>query len=197
MTRINKTQAAKSVGISRQHFYNHIKSKKISVVRGEDGNEYIDESEMRRVYGDQYRPDRMTSNETTSDDSIRRQGDTRDDSAEKDAHAQSAIVDVLRESAKSERSLLEEHIASLEKALERAQDGQSKLTLLLENHSKESDNKWEVAIRDLEKRISDQDRVLSERDEREKLLLRRTRRLQEELNAERSRGLFDRLFGAR
>ena len=48
---LNKTDAADAAGVSRRTFYNHIPKKHISVVIDDDGNEKIDLSELKRVYG--------------------------------------------------------------------------------------------------------------------------------------------------
>ena len=52
MAKLNLTQAAKRVGVSRQTFYRHIDKKGISVSKDEEGRKAIDESELFRVYGD-------------------------------------------------------------------------------------------------------------------------------------------------
>lgn len=52
MAKLNLTQAAKRVGVSRQTFYRHIDKKRISVSKDEEGRKVIDESELFRVYGD-------------------------------------------------------------------------------------------------------------------------------------------------
>lgn len=48
---VNKSKAAELVGVSRRTFYNHITKKNISVTKDDDGNEKIDISELKRVYG--------------------------------------------------------------------------------------------------------------------------------------------------
>ncbi len=52
MAKLNLTEAAKSVGISRTTLYIHIKEGKISCETNEEGKRVIDTSELIRVYGD-------------------------------------------------------------------------------------------------------------------------------------------------
>ncbi|MEN6534280.1 MAG: hypothetical protein ABFD89_11500 [Bryobacteraceae bacterium] len=51
-TKLNMTQAARRVGVSRQTFYRHIEKKGISTSQGADGNPVVDVSELLRVYGE-------------------------------------------------------------------------------------------------------------------------------------------------
>lgn len=51
MAKLNISQAAKRVGVSRQTFYRHIEKKGISTTKDADGNPLIDVSELLRVYG--------------------------------------------------------------------------------------------------------------------------------------------------
>lgn len=52
MAKLNISQAAKRVGVSRQTFYRHIEKKGISTTKDADGNPLIDLSELLRVYGE-------------------------------------------------------------------------------------------------------------------------------------------------
>lgn len=51
MTKLNISQAAKRVGVSRQTFYRHIETKGISTSQDADGKPVVDVSELLRVYG--------------------------------------------------------------------------------------------------------------------------------------------------
>lgn len=51
MPKLNITQTAKHVGLSRTSIYRHIRSGKITAERDQDGNPMIDLSEIERVYG--------------------------------------------------------------------------------------------------------------------------------------------------
>lgn len=57
MTKLNISQAAKRVGVSRQTFYRHIEKKGISTSQDADGNPVVDTSELLRVYGELQGPD--------------------------------------------------------------------------------------------------------------------------------------------
>ncbi|WP_367389098.1 hypothetical protein [Lewinella sp. LCG006] len=50
--KVNKSEAAKMVGITRATLYSHIEKKGITVEEDRDGNPVIDVSELIRVYGD-------------------------------------------------------------------------------------------------------------------------------------------------
>lgn len=50
-TRLNLTQAAKAVGVTRRTLYNHINQGKVTASRDEKNNPVIDVSELIRVYG--------------------------------------------------------------------------------------------------------------------------------------------------
>lgn len=52
MAKLNISQAAKRVGVSRQTFYRHIEKKGISTTKDAEGNPLIDVSELLRVYGE-------------------------------------------------------------------------------------------------------------------------------------------------
>ncbi len=60
MAKLNITQAAKRVGVSRQTFYRHIEKKGISVTKDDNDQKVIDESELFRVYGDALQVDDKT-----------------------------------------------------------------------------------------------------------------------------------------
>lgn len=51
MAKLNISQAAKAVGVSRSTFYRHVESKGISTTKDADGNPLVDTSELIRVYG--------------------------------------------------------------------------------------------------------------------------------------------------
>lgn len=57
MAKLNITQAAKAVGISRQTMNEHLKTKNISVDRSNPKKPLIDTSELLRVYGSLQSPD--------------------------------------------------------------------------------------------------------------------------------------------
>lgn len=50
-TRLNLTQAAKAIGVTRRTLYNHINQGKVTASRDEKNNPVIDVSELIRVYG--------------------------------------------------------------------------------------------------------------------------------------------------
>lgn len=64
MVKLNLSQAAKHVGVSRQTFYRHIEKKGISVSLDDNNRKVVDVSELVRVYGETLQVD-TPSNVTT------------------------------------------------------------------------------------------------------------------------------------
>ena len=78
------------------------------------------------------------------------------------------------------------------------------MTLLLENKSKDTEgtSDWQKSVKALESRIANQEKAEKERQEREQKLLDENKRIKQaysrqkkELEAEKSKGLFKKLFG--
>jgi AcrR family transcriptional regulator len=184
---LNKTDAAKVAGVSRRSFYNHIPKKKISVTQDADGEEKVDVSELKRVYGDE----RVALNLKKFLDErggVQEREDVQPTVVQPSANNNKAEIEleVLRERLNHfdeykqervrEREQLEERIGQLESTLQQALDNQNKTTLLLEHYTKgeEGSDDWKKSIKALEEKIENQEKESKEKaeqDEKHKELL--------------------------
>ena len=217
---VSISKAAEMVGITRATLYRHIDKKGISVEKDDDGNPKIDISELIRVYGDKVK----TLDTVNTDDT-----DTKTDTAPiKQNNTPNKTVsnhvefEVLKERVKHlelnnsktdeerkrEREQFEERIEQLQDTLSKAQENQSKTTLLLEHYTKEgSSGDWEKSIKALEDRIANQEKTAQEKtealdkekeelkaqlEEKEKIL----KEEQEALELEKSKSFLHKLFGS-
>lgn len=177
---LNKTDAAKVAGVSRRSFYNHIPKKSISLTQDSDGEEKIDLSELKRVYGEE----RVALNLKKFMDEqgdVQEREPVQDKSVQKSANSNKAEIEleVLRERLNHfddykqervrEREQLEERIGQLESTLQKALDNQNKTTLLLEHYTKsdEGNEDWKKSIKALEEKIANQEKVAKEKAEEE------------------------------
>lgn len=177
---LNKTDAAKVAGVSRRSFYNHIPKKSISLTQDSDGEEKIDLSELKRVYGEE----RVALNLKKFLDEqgdVQEREPVQDKSVQKSANSNKAEIEleVLRERLNHfddykqervrEREQLEERIGQLESTLQKALDNQNKTTLLLEHYTKgdEGNEDWKKSIKALEEKIANQEKVAKEKAEEE------------------------------
>lgn len=216
---LNKTDAAKVAGVSRRSFYNHIPKKNISVTQDIDGEEKVDVSELKRIYGEERvalnlkklldEQNGVQEREPVQNSHVQ----TNTDQAKKDIE-----LEVLRERLKQfddyksersrEREQLEERIGQLETTLEKALDNQNKTTLLLEHYTKgeNSNGDWEKSIKALEDRIANQEKSALDKAEKEaeeknefqKKLEEKEAQLKEQkeaLELEQSKSFLHKLFG--
>ncbi len=177
---LNKTDAAKVAGVSRRSFYNHIPKKSISLTQDSDGEEKIDLSELKRVYGEE----RVALNLKKFMDEqgdVQEREPVQDKSVQKSANSNKAEIEleVLKERLNHfddykqervrEREQLEERIGQLESTLQKALDNQNKTTLLLEHYTKgdEGNEDWKKSIKALEEKIANQEKEAKEKAEEE------------------------------
>ncbi len=142
--KVNITQAAKMVGITRPTLYKHIESKGISVEEDEDGRG-IDVSELVRVYGDKVRQLEIFSPSHDIDDGPN--VNSRKQATPNNTAVDSVEVEVLRERVKyleadkiaaaDERS--RERDMLLER-LEKSEEQQKRLTLLLTDQTQKGED---------------------------------------------------------
>ena len=76
------------------------------------------------------------------------------------------------------------------------------MTLLLENKEQGREGGWEKSMRGLEQRLANQEKAAKDREEREQKLLDENKRIKQaysrqkkELEAEKNKGFFKKLFG--
>lgn len=177
---VSISKAAEMVSITRATLYRHIDKKGISVDKDDDGNPKIDISELIRVYGDKVKTlDTVNTNDTdikTDTPPIKQ------DNTPNKAAGNNVELEVLKERVKHlelnnsktdeerkrEREQFEERIEQLQDTLSKAQENQSKTTLLLEHYTKEGNGgDWEKSIKALEERIANQEKAAIEKAEKE------------------------------
>ncbi len=191
--KVSITKAASLSGVSRTTLYTDMNSGKLSYHLEGKNRRKIDVAELERVYGD------LKINETKKVSSSVK---TEQTSLTKDAPLTELAVlrervEMLENHSRREREQYEGRIESLDNALSKAQDGQNRLTLLLEDQrSKESGaGAWEKSIKALEARLANQERAEKKRDEREEKVLRQNQALRKALKAEREKGFLKKFFG--
>jgi hypothetical protein len=181
MTTYTQRQAAKIVNKSRTTVGRHIASGRLSCSKNEDGSVAIDASELIRVYGDECNFDRIKKGTASPPESG------------------PAGADQLRELQAKMESLQEKmlrqyrnEIEHLKEALAKAQDGQVRVTALLEGQ-RTSAGEWRIAMEEMATKIANQTDTkidgLKTRHEEELAKLKRA------LKAEREKSLWARLLG--
>lgn len=178
-TRYSISAASRITGKSRATIARHIKASKLSFDLGIDGNKQIDASELMRVYGDDCDFQREEKRGQPSDS-------TR---VESKPAANDAVVDEVRE------QLIEQYKAQidhLQQALEKAQEGQNRVTLLLEQKSSER-NDWRESIQSMGESLANQteSQIKELRDGHQ----REINQLKRFLHQEKNRTVWQRLFG--
>lgn len=178
-TRYSISAASRITGKSRATIARHLKASKLSFDLDNDGNKLIDASELMRVYGDdcdfQQEEKRGARSETTRVESKPLPSD--------------AAIDAVREQLMAQYKAQIDH---LQQALDKAQDGQNRVTLLLEQKSSER-NDWQESIEAMGKSIANQTqsqiKELREGQDREIKQLKRA------LHQERSKSFWQKLTG--
>ena len=193
---VSISKAADMVGITRATLYRHIEKKGISVEQDEEGNPKIDVSELIRVYGHKVKPVIETEqakevSNSEHDEVVPTDGTEVTILKSKIAHLEE-LRELDKEASKTQNETLHSQIERLEDALKRAQEGQNKLTLLLEDKSGNKNNSWELAFKELEERIANQQ---SEAEEKQQKILRQNRALRNALKEEQSKSIWKKLFG--
>lgn len=193
---VSISKAADMVGITRATLYRHIEKKGISVEQDEEGNPKIDVSELIRVYGHKVKPVIETEQAKEVSNSEHEEVVSTNDTEVTILQSKIAHLEELREldkeASKTQNETLHSQIERLEDALKRAQEGQNKLTLLLEDKSGNKNNSWELAFKELEERIANQQ---SEAEEKQQKILRQNRALKRALDEEKSKSIWKKLFG--
>lgn len=211
-TEFNMTDAANLAGVSRRTFYNHIESKPITTKRNDSDEKVVDLSELKRVYGDETVLRNLQKMQ--SDDTVQERATAQGEGVQSVQMAGKVEIERLQaqiDALQNEKRLvegkaeqIEEERNFLRERLTEAQEGQKRMTLLLENKSKDTEgtSDWQKSVKALESRIANQEKAEKERQEREQKLLDENKRIKQaysrqkkELEAEKSKGLFKKLFG--
>ena len=210
--KLSMEQAAYAIGKSKKTIYNHKDANKFSWEINDDGNAVIDVSELLRVYGtNDGIPERLEELQSGGDvkSSENTQNYTPKNVPQKASSKDDDYIELvkLREEKKyrdEKITLLEEEKEKWEKLAQDAQATVQRVTLLLEDHTDkgEKEDNWSKSLKALENRIANQEKSEKEREERERKLVDENKRIRQayskqkrELEAEKSKSLWKRLFG--
>jgi len=178
-TKYSKSAAARIIGKSRATISRHLKSGKLSCEVDENNNEVLDGAELYRVYGDDCKFDREEKRGQT----------TETKRSEMDPANSVAAIKAMQEQLTGQYIAQIDH---LQLALEKAQDGQNRVTLLLEQRSSDT-TAWQASLDAMSEKIANQTEkqiyVLQERHDNELNKLKRA------LHKERNKSLWQKLFG--
>ena len=193
--KVNISKAAEMVGVTRATFYRHIEKKGITVGEDADGNPQVDVSELIRVYGDRVKADTNSEQSRTDLNAQAKQVETVLDTAE--IAALKKQVELLELSQKREREILEGQIEHLKETLEKSQESQSRLTILLEDKSKkeEGEEQWKSSMNALEARIANQEEAAQQDKLRAQKAIKQNRALKKALEQEQNKTFWQKLFG--
>lgn len=203
--KVTITKAAKMASVSRNTIYNDIDSGVLSFTSNARNKKLIDVSELARVYENVEFEDEKPQNKASQ--TVERRTETLKPLSKQDISAQvlqerlkatEKSLEVLNEERERERQNYESRLETLETALTKAQDGYNSVTKLLEDHrTKESGaGEWENAIKALESRISNQETALkTELEETKKKAQSQIARYKQELEKEKNKSLWQKLFG--
>lgn len=187
--KVTMKEAEKLVPVSRTTLYNDKKQGTFTVEKNAKGRTVIDVAELQRVYGElNTSPDESKQPNETHET----KPETNNQNADLEVIALRKELELINKANKRERELLEDQIEHLKETLARAQEGQNKLTLLLEHKEKEGGNDFQKALDKLETKIREQDE--NNKTEKEKIL-RQNQQLRKALESEKNKSFWQKLFG--
>ncbi len=174
-------EAAKIVGITRQTIYRHIDKKPITTEKDEEGNIFIDASELIRVYGNDINFEALKndgdSKDTSNSNKKKLQPVTKSDTPspeikiiEERLNSATKQIDMLETQMRRERDIMEEQLVTLKGALKTSQEVQNKTVALLEdqrNKPAQNDAEWKDSIKALEEKIANQEKEAKLKTEEE------------------------------
>ncbi|MCB1593247.1 MAG: hypothetical protein KDI90_12440 [Alphaproteobacteria bacterium] len=171
VTKVTQVLAADMVGKSRITIARHIKDGTLS----KDADGKIDVSELRRVYGDDIlTPEQVEEKKKTQ------LAEKEDDKAAQELEFIKKQLDLLTTERVRERELLTEQIDLLKERLEKSEEREKNITLLLTHQTKES----------AEERVRKQEKM-----EEELKTLKETLEQVKKQQDEEPPGFFSRIFG--
>lgn len=196
-------EAAKIAGISRQTIYRHIDKKPISTEKDDEGNIFIDASELLRIYGDKLNFDVTKTKADNKENNEKLQTVTSSNSTdgiriiEERLNSANKQIEMLETQMQREREMLEDQIGTLRSALEKSQDTQSKTVTLLEDKTSKNEKsaEWQSTLKALEERISNQEIGHKEQEQKAEKMRKQNKALQQALTEEKSKGFFKKVFG--
>lgn len=198
---VTKTKAAALAGVSRRTFYNHIPLRRISVVRDTDGADKVELSELERVYGKETIARNLKRMEDEDQSGGGEEGGVQERDSARSTPQSGSLSEMLLlkerirnlEEQKSqlethqrrERDQYQEELTSLRENLRRAQDHHAQLSVLLSDQSADKPD-----------RGAEHERKLRELEQTVQALKRMNLKVLQELRTERSKSIWQRLFGA-
>ena len=197
-------QAAKITGKARQTIYRHIESKPISVTLDDDGNQYIDASELIRDYGDNLNFEAATQSEGQSETVTKPQNVTpmlQAETPSNDTQIELIELKAKVESLKAQLNAKEDENDYIKGLLEEEKAERKAANNLLEDH-RGRESKWDQQFKAIEQRLANQEKQAKEHAEKEEKLLNENKRVKKAysqkkkaLEAEQNKGFFKKLFG--
>ncbi|MCK5284316.1 MAG: hypothetical protein KAJ86_01875 [Alphaproteobacteria bacterium] len=203
--KLSMEQAAHVIGKTKKTIYNHKDSNKFSY-EIDEGKTVIDVSELLRVYGSSsdisHRLEELQSNTSKNLSVItpsytKKKAEKREENQLLEVKMELVKVQSELDKEKALKESAETSVDYFKEALEKSQEGQNRLTLILEDQrTKESGvGEWEKSLKALEQRLANQESASKEIKEREEKILRQNQLLKKALQEERKKGFFKRLFG--
>jgi len=189
-TKYNQSEVARIAGKSRTTITQHMKSGKLAYAIDDNGTKVIDAAELIRVYGDACDFDRADSNAPAK--AAPSPGGEQGMYSELDIARKQLSAE--QDERDRERNQLQKQIDQLESALERAQNSEHKLTLLLEDRRNGAED-WKDSFKVLESRIANQEKIFQKEREEKDQAKQQIRRLKIDLGKERNKTLLQKLFG--
>ncbi len=156
-TQFNQSEAARITGKARNTIAAHLKSGKLSSVCDRDGNVLIDHMELIRVYGDECDFSRVEPYTETKPDSP--PSSNIDQASTAQLHTAEQLLEAQKEERQRERDRMQCEIDRLEQMLERSEERQNKITLLLEDRTRGIGD-WEQSFQSLQRKVDTQQQKL-------------------------------------
>ncbi|MBL4803978.1 MAG: hypothetical protein JKY71_03860 [Alphaproteobacteria bacterium] len=193
MTQLSPAEAVRQFDVSKPTLYSDMNDGKLSYTLDDRKRRRLDVAELQRLYDL-----RKKEEEQDTQDNVQ-SGNTNMGSDVKQDDVRMQYLEREIEFMKKELENRREEVARWQEAFEKAQETAQKVTLLLEDKSgagESSNQKWEEAFKGLETRIANKE----EQSEKEMSLLKRKAseriaRLNKELEAEKSKTFWQKLFG--
>jgi len=178
-TKYSISAASRIIGKSRATVSRHMKAGKVSFELDSDGNRVIEASELVRAYGDACEFDREEKRGQT----------TKTTRSETVPDASVAGMKAMQEQLTGQYVAQIDH---LQQALEKAQDGQNRVTLLLEKRSTDT-SAWQASLDAMSEKIANQtDKQITALQERHDNELKKFKRA---LYKERNKSFWQKVFG--
>ena len=206
---VSISKASQLTGAARSTIYKDIDEGTLSVEVNARGKKEINIAELERVYGlakaDAVAEKQVSKNVATVVDRIEAPVSggggqiavlqERLESQRLQIKGFEEKIDMINGERKRERDQYKDQLDSLQKALDNAQDGQNKLTLMLEHKEGEGADRWQESIKAIESRIANQEAKAKADEERTQKVLRQNQMLKKALDEERKKSFWQKLFG--